>query len=312
MEINKQMLTDFLCMCCGDLMHPPIKVCVLGHCFCVRCDKKSNFCPWCYNDKGRARNFLLEGLYEQFIFPCDFRERGCTFTEKGPVIKGHRQHCAYAIIVCPLELFNCKWVGNLIDVFEHSMQYHPQNTVQLKDVESSLLLHTEVKPSTFSQVIFKVYSQLFYVLELVPFQYHPQNTVQLKDVESSLLLHTEIIPSTFSQVIFKVYSQLFMFTWYVDSTCTTIKWVLLFFGSKEGAKRFNYFFEFFDSVDPEKTIRLEAECELFSDYSENILVKSETFSNKEMLKKMVETKRYHYKLTVRDVEAKMSNAVTNV
>ncbi|KAF5301843.1 hypothetical protein FQA39_LY10628 [Lamprigera yunnana] len=160
MELNSVMLAEFLCSLCSRLMHPPIRLCVVGHCFCEKCDSKYDRCPSCKRSKGKGRNFLLERLYEQFLFPCDFRDRGCMYVEKGSVVKKHLLSCQYDVLKCPLTLLKCNWRGNLLDVFDHAVEHHQQNTVELTS-EDSLVIEKRILPSTFSQLLIKAYSRVF-------------------------------------------------------------------------------------------------------------------------------------------------------
>ncbi|KAF5289188.1 hypothetical protein FQR65_LT00074 [Abscondita terminalis] len=199
MQVNNSVLCEFLCSQCNRMMHPPIKICKLGHNFCNYCDSKNKNCPYSDCHKGEARNILLENLYNYFTFPCRNQKRGCEFLGKGPEIKNHQKICQYTLVKCPLKIFDCDWYGTRSDILAHVENDHADNLLEL-------------------------------------------------DRSSSIIIGMNLIPSTFIRSIIIAGSELFLFTWCLNSDCTTMKWQIVSLGTS-GEENFQYNIELYDPLE---------------------------------------------------------------
>ncbi|KAK4880950.1 hypothetical protein RN001_004269 [Aquatica leii] len=200
MQVNKSILKQFLCLSCNKIMHPPIRICMLGHNFCSTCDSKSEGCPYCNYEKNQGRNISLENLYECFKFPCGNQRRGCAFVGKGVELKQHQPYCKFAAVKCPLKIFDCDWHGKQSDILEHVRNDHPDCLLELD-------------PST-----------------------------------SSIVIGTKLVPSTFIRTIIRIQSELFLFTWCINSNCTTMRWQIIYLGTNN-LEKFQYNIELYDPLE---------------------------------------------------------------
>ncbi|KAK5649425.1 hypothetical protein RI129_000454 [Pyrocoelia pectoralis] len=250
MEANKEILSAFNCPSCDGVMHPPIKMCVLGHCICNPCFTKNHLCPVCNSSKSSARNFGLEELYENFLFHCENKDEGCTFVGEGAVTKDHEMYCSYTILDCPLKPFLCSWTGTIRDLFDHTKKHHPGNAYDMSE-------------------------------KVIP-----------------LDMCTHFVPGSFYQVVIRAFEEVFLFMCCVNSNNSAIKWVLLYLGSKENANKFYYTVEFVDPRDPLKVVRLKSNCQLLRNYNEGVKIKCEILSDNDVFKKILETRHYHYIVTL--------------
>ncbi|XP_031338151.1 E3 ubiquitin-protein ligase siah-1-like [Photinus pyralis] len=252
MEVSNDVLSVFKCPRCDCLMHPPVRMCVLGHCFCNRCNEKNLVCPICKSEKSAARNYGLEQLYDNFLFRCENAGEGCPFIGEGALTKDHEMYCSYTILDCPLKPCRCTWVGSIKDLFDHMRNHHRGNTYDMSE---------RVEP---------------------------------------MEMCTHFVPGSFYQVVIRAFSEVFLFMCTINYSSSAIKWTLLYLGSKENAEKFYYTVEFVDPRDPLKVVRLKSNCQLLRNFCDNMDVKCELLSDSDVFQKILETKHYHYIVTIKE------------
>ncbi|KAK4880952.1 hypothetical protein RN001_004271 [Aquatica leii] len=160
MQVNKSIRNQFLCLVCGKIMHPPIKICTIGHNFCSICDYKSLDCPYCNYSKGQGRNILLENIYSCFVFPCNDKTESCDFVGNGPEIKEHQLSCANVTVKCPINVLCCDWYGKTGDILKHALSSHADRLIHLES-SSSFVIATKLIPSANIRILINIYSKVF-------------------------------------------------------------------------------------------------------------------------------------------------------
>lgn len=128
-SFNEICIREYVCMVCYSFMHPPIQQCIIGHSYCFDCFKRLNSCPTCRCCHNRGRHFLMEKLHEYLVFPCKYKDQGCTAKVLGSQISTHEKNCLINWKYCPIRRFGfCTWYGPENGILEHCREVHPSLT----------------------------------------------------------------------------------------------------------------------------------------------------------------------------------------
>ncbi|XP_031342314.1 E3 ubiquitin-protein ligase SIAH2-like [Photinus pyralis] len=128
MDAPKAICDIYTCPICRNLMAAPIYMCVMGHSFCDRCYLQISKCPTCRDVIGSLRNYAMERIQKNFVFPCSNADEGCTFKGSTEEMKQHEPYCSFSITRCPLKPNDdCRWTGYRKDMANHATGCHPSN-----------------------------------------------------------------------------------------------------------------------------------------------------------------------------------------
>lgn len=106
-------------------MHPPIRHCESGHSYCSSCYERLDRCPQCRSANRHGTNTLLEQFHKYVIFPCKFKEQGCTTSTYGSEILAHERDCALNLKLCPFSIYKpCQWSGPRSQILQHYQDDH--------------------------------------------------------------------------------------------------------------------------------------------------------------------------------------------
>lgn len=121
-------LQEFECCICFHYMHPPIRQCTKGHCYCNDCFEQMDNCPQCRSPHRPGLNSLLEEFHNLVIFPCKFKDEGCPTSTTGSIILKHERNCFVNWKRCPLSRFDsCTWNGPVKKAVAHCRDVHMES-----------------------------------------------------------------------------------------------------------------------------------------------------------------------------------------
>jgi len=122
----------FECPVCYETTLPPIYQCTNGHLVCSSCKTKVTQCPTCRGSLGGEsgiRSLALETLASKMVFPCRYKEIGCTETILFLDKKKHEnEECKYRPFRCCI--YSCTWEGEGLK--DHFVGEHKFIALELK------------------------------------------------------------------------------------------------------------------------------------------------------------------------------------
>ncbi|KAL3271634.1 hypothetical protein HHI36_022108 [Cryptolaemus montrouzieri] len=128
-DILECALHHYECPICKEYASPPIRQCEIGHVICNDCFDEILLCPTCRGRKSYYRSRFLEKLHSRVIFPCKYREEGCSRFDRGREILQHQITCVFETKNCPLNVaVTCHWTGAEQNIIPHCLSLHPQMT----------------------------------------------------------------------------------------------------------------------------------------------------------------------------------------
>lgn len=131
--LNTRLLSNLECPVCFDYMKPPIFMCDRAHCICESCKSKITECPSCREPLKQSRNFALEKITNDVLYPCKNRTEGCCFNGKIDELGPHERSCSASDffsknMTCPIQISTkCCWVGSINNIVEHMRNRHESN-----------------------------------------------------------------------------------------------------------------------------------------------------------------------------------------
>lgn len=82
-------------------------------------------CPVCRQPHAAGQDVIMERLLEHIVFPCKFKENGCTFRDYARNLPDHEKTCILDYKTCPARRFMyCTWVGPYHMVVDHCRDVH--------------------------------------------------------------------------------------------------------------------------------------------------------------------------------------------
>ena len=126
------LLSQFICYVCLDLVSPPILQCPNGHLFCQSCRKKlsPSICPAC-RESLPIRDIHNRGLEQMatslgLLFACKNQTNGCSVTTLMKDKATHEKACEFQPLKCIEKegLNSCQWIGTKEELVTHLVTRH--------------------------------------------------------------------------------------------------------------------------------------------------------------------------------------------
>lgn len=159
----KDLRDELECPVCYTYIAPPVRQCSNFHSICESCFCRVDKCPVCRQAKIPTRNHVLEMLYMILDIPCQYRDEGCDYIERGKLIKTHEAICVYRSLPCPMSvLLGCTWAGPENKTEEHFRNSHSNIIFGME----AFLIATNFRGVTASVkylTVFYVYKKMFRV-----------------------------------------------------------------------------------------------------------------------------------------------------
>lgn len=133
-KLDLKLLSIFECPVCSEFMLPPIHTCITGHSICKICRFKLQKCPTCSACYVEIiRNYSLESISVNTIYPCKNRDIGCNVVLPGSEIEQHESKCQK----CPITPNDCILKHrNETEFIQHFINVHKMKestTINLTD-----------------------------------------------------------------------------------------------------------------------------------------------------------------------------------
>ncbi|KAL3284935.1 hypothetical protein HHI36_019067 [Cryptolaemus montrouzieri] len=120
-DIIGGILPELKCFC-GNLLYPPIRVCLNGHNCCVNCKQNITHCSQCNNTFLPGSNTTLEVLSLLPKYPCRNKVLGCGFEADCTTLQDHEYNCIFTEKNCILKCNN--WKGTNTEMLAHIRSNH--------------------------------------------------------------------------------------------------------------------------------------------------------------------------------------------
>lgn len=120
-------------------MAAPIFHCISGHSICSKCRDQLHLCPTCRQRYEDTRNFVLEKMGSNTMYPSNNRDKGCSIVLIGLAIRKHETvRCKK--IWCTSE--PCSWNGKRSYLLDHLRLVHNLQDEKLITIDTSTIFGT--------------------------------------------------------------------------------------------------------------------------------------------------------------------------
>ncbi|GJQ74228.1 hypothetical protein Trydic_g19135 [Trypoxylus dichotomus] len=130
---DNEMLKTLECPVCFEYMMAPIAQCITGHSFCGSHKDQFQVCPvGCGKDIGDTRNYILERITDDMVYPCRYNKFGCDHAANAKVIKNHEASCIHGPYKCIID--TCQWENKFSELKNHLLQEHKDNVLEINSI----------------------------------------------------------------------------------------------------------------------------------------------------------------------------------
>lgn len=156
-EFYDIILKGLECPVCLNYYKNNIILCANGHSICEQCKSKSASCPVCRSEFGNGRNYLLEKVIYNTLFPCKHEARGCLRKRNIIEITQHKDECEYRDVLCPVHAGprGCAWAGPFLGIKKHLIEKHNDKIIKYPN---------NLSPST---IYFRKFGEIFKITRTI-------------------------------------------------------------------------------------------------------------------------------------------------